>query len=432
MPNEVIVVGAGLAGLTSAIALQQRGYSVLVLERRSVAGGLCGSTRINGYQFTLACNDFGSSLRQYLSEIGVNLPFHEHSSIFYCGDEEYVLPPTPRTLANLARHEPDRDRMTGALRDPGSENRFEYAGQLLDATVRNRDFADFLAIPSYVSGLSPATHRLDWFLQGSSRNPDYGYDKLITPAGGPQEITDALTARLVHLGGRLQFDTDVHDVRQAEGGKVVMTSRGEYRARWIVSSQGRLSHNATRSGLELATLHIATRPDVQFPAGVHTVAHLPSGLGRWLGMLDAGQLPSRFGFHIFPCAATAEYRSFNVYFYYPRGVEEFDAPTVEVIQEYILGELERMIPGFSADIIFRQLVSPAEFKKQHDLRRVSIQDILPRGVQKPAIYDAETDIYHVGNTVGPPAYHACAAVLSGLEAAELLASSNPRDHKPAA
>jgi hypothetical protein len=424
--EEVIVVGAGLAGLTSAIALQQRGYSVLVLERRAVAGGLCGSTLINGHQFTLGCNVFGSSLRRYLSEIGLNLPFRQHRSIFYCGTEQYVLPPTPRTLVNLARHMPDRVRMARALHDPDIESRFQYVGPLLDATVRSRTFADFLAIPSYASGLSPATHRLDWFLQGSSKDPDYGNDDMITPEGGPQEITDALTKRLADLGGRLQFDTDVRDVLQVDDGKVLMTSRGEYRARRIVSSRIRSSSDTTRSGLELGTLHIATRPNVKYPAGVHTVGHLPAGIGRWLGMLDAGQLPNRFGFHIFPCAATAEYRSFNVYFYHPRGVEEFDDPIQEMVQDYILGELEKMLPGFSADMTFRQLVSPAQFKEQHRLRRIFVQDVLPRGVQKPAVYDAESDTYYVGNTVGPPEYHACAAVLSGLEAAELLSSSSPR------
>lgn len=425
--QDVIVVGAGLAGLTSAIALQQRGYSVLVLERRPVAGGLCGSTGIDGYQFTLGCNDFGSAIKRYLHELGVDLEFHQYQTVFYCGREKYVLPATSRTLFDLVRHLPDTIRVGRALRDPDIGNRFDYVGQFLDATVRNRTFADFLSLPSYIAGHSPATHRFDLFRQIYSKNPDYGYDELIAPVGGPQRITDALTARFAQLGGRIEFDTDVLDARRAGDGKLVTTSQGTYRARHIVSSESRTGSHSVRSSLEIGVLHVATRPDVPFPAGVHTVGQLPPRLKNWLGRLDDGRLPDRFGFHIFPCVTTEEYRSFNVYFYYPRGVGEFDSRTLTAVEEYILKQLESLLPGFVSRILFRQSVSPAQFKKEHNLRRVSIEDILPLGVEKPAVYDRESDTYYVGNTVGPVAYHACAAVLSALEAAELLASSNPLD-----
>lgn len=421
---DVIVVGAGLAGLVSAISLLQRGYSVTILERRSVAGGLCGSTNINGYTFTLACNDFGSSMRQYLADLGMSLPFDEHASMWHIGGEKYVLPPTPDTAKLLADHKPDSDRMANEISKPGLEDRYESAADLVAATIHDPGFADFQTLPSYVSGLDPAAHRLDWFLQGSSKNPDYGYGTLITPPEGPQQITDALVARVSDLGGQLHYDTDVHQIRQGSHGKVVTTSHGVFQARSVVSSQGRFSSDTPRSGLELATLHLATRPNVPFPSGIHTVGSLPVGLRHWLSLLDAGQLPEEFGFHIFPCATTEKYRSFNVYFYYPRDVAELGETECQAAQEYIVGELDRMMPGFASMIEFQRVVSPAQLKDEQGLRRVSIQDILPRGVDKPGIYDAETDIYHVGNAVGPPAYHACAAVLSGLQAAELLASHN--------
>lgn len=418
---DVIVIGAGLAGLVSAISLLQRGRSVTVLERRSVPGGLCGSTHINGYKFTLACNDFGSSMRRYLSEIGVSLTFDEHASVWHVGDEKYVLPPTPETQETLARHKADSDRLAEAVSQPGFDEKFESAAQLLEATVRDPGYADFRTLPSYVSGLDPAKHRLDWFLQGSSKNPDYGYDNLITPIEGPEQITEALVERLSQLGGSIHYDTDVHGIRDTDGGKAVTTSRGEFHTRTVVSGKGRFSSNEPRSGLELATLHIATRPEAPFPSGVHTVGNLPAGLGRSMAALDAGRLPDRFGFHIFPCAATEAYRSFNVYFYYPRGVEELDESTSTAVRNHITGELDRIIPGFASAIVFQRLVSPTQFKNEHGLRRVSIQDILPAGTGKPAIRDAATGVYHVGNTVGSPAYHACAAVLSGLQAAELVA-----------
>lgn len=48
---QVIVVGAGLAGLSSACHLRGRGHDVIVVEAGSIPGGRAGSESINGYRF---------------------------------------------------------------------------------------------------------------------------------------------------------------------------------------------------------------------------------------------------------------------------------------------------------------------------------------------------------------------------------------------
>jgi len=45
---EVVVVGAGLAGLSCAYELATRGYQVVVLETRDVVGGRCSSWSMDG------------------------------------------------------------------------------------------------------------------------------------------------------------------------------------------------------------------------------------------------------------------------------------------------------------------------------------------------------------------------------------------------
>lgn len=47
--NTVIVIGAGVAGLTAGSYLARKGFHVKVLEANSKIGGCCGSTEINGY-----------------------------------------------------------------------------------------------------------------------------------------------------------------------------------------------------------------------------------------------------------------------------------------------------------------------------------------------------------------------------------------------
>ena len=43
MPNPVLILGAGLAGLAAALELRQAGYRVEVLEYTDRAGGRCWS-----------------------------------------------------------------------------------------------------------------------------------------------------------------------------------------------------------------------------------------------------------------------------------------------------------------------------------------------------------------------------------------------------
>ncbi len=48
---NVVVVGAGLGGLSAACHLRAAGHDVLVLERASVPGGRCGVLELDGYRF---------------------------------------------------------------------------------------------------------------------------------------------------------------------------------------------------------------------------------------------------------------------------------------------------------------------------------------------------------------------------------------------
>jgi phytoene desaturase len=50
--DAVVIIGAGVAGLTAGAYLARHGFHVRVLEASSKVGGCCGTTSINGYTFT--------------------------------------------------------------------------------------------------------------------------------------------------------------------------------------------------------------------------------------------------------------------------------------------------------------------------------------------------------------------------------------------
>jgi phytoene desaturase len=64
---NVIIIGAGLGGLSAAIRLTKKGFSVTILEKNETVGGKVNSVESNGYKF-----DTGASLltmRHVLEEL---------------------------------------------------------------------------------------------------------------------------------------------------------------------------------------------------------------------------------------------------------------------------------------------------------------------------------------------------------------------------
>lgn len=53
-PKRVLILGAGISGLSAAWKLQQLGIQTVILEKKSQAGGLAGTVRQNGF-----CLDYG-------------------------------------------------------------------------------------------------------------------------------------------------------------------------------------------------------------------------------------------------------------------------------------------------------------------------------------------------------------------------------------
>src|SRR6202008_1740557 len=83
--KKVVILGAGLAGMTSAYELNKAGYDVQVIEARAFAGGRCQTAR-RGFKHTdLAGNtqvcDFDEGL--YINHGPWRIPYHHRSTLHY-------------------------------------------------------------------------------------------------------------------------------------------------------------------------------------------------------------------------------------------------------------------------------------------------------------------------------------------------------------
>lgn len=92
---KVVVVGAGLAGLTTAYRLQQKGVDVEVYEARNRVGGRVLTAKIGSYLAELGgqnINDGGESknIRRLIQEFGFELEGHKvYLNFFYFDGEKF-------------------------------------------------------------------------------------------------------------------------------------------------------------------------------------------------------------------------------------------------------------------------------------------------------------------------------------------------------
>jgi C-3',4' desaturase CrtD len=139
MPDryDVAVVGAGIAGLTTAALLAHSGARVLVLERHNVPGGCASFYRRDGFQF-----DVGATLAGGFGEDGIHRKLFAH-----LGVELAATRAEPAMVVHLAdgekvwrygdaRWQTERMRVFGATAEPFWEAQERIADRVWDLTRR--------------------------------------------------------------------------------------------------------------------------------------------------------------------------------------------------------------------------------------------------------------------------------------------------------
>jgi phytoene dehydrogenase-like protein len=78
--NRIVIVGAGMAGLTAAVYLTRNHYNVLLLDKNSRIGGLVNTFNQDGFFFDAGPRAFVSSgiVRPMLKQLGIPLDFVEN------------------------------------------------------------------------------------------------------------------------------------------------------------------------------------------------------------------------------------------------------------------------------------------------------------------------------------------------------------------
>ncbi len=252
MAKSIIIVGAGIAGLSAGFYARLNGYGATVLEMHNIPGGLCTAWSRQGYTWDISMHlltgSKSGSFHQMWRELGVvqSRRFEYHRSLLrvedggncvdFCADprrlEEQLLAISPADATRsrefvrlfggrgvIGLMPLDAAGTSGAM----AKLRMVFAMLPLLGTFRKygrmtlREFADGFQDPFLRTAIPFAVDHPGWPMPGYPMMGMLGFlsaglTEAGVPIGGSQQVVDDLADRFQRLGGELRCRCKVTEV----------------------------------------------------------------------------------------------------------------------------------------------------------------------------------------------------------------------------
>ncbi len=251
MSKKIIIIGAGISGLTAGIYAARSGFDVTIIEQHSIAGGMCTSWKRKGYLFEGAVHWMtGSSpkteayqLWKDVGALGNDIPVSLHDpfrSIEWDGQIIHLYRDIQKTVEQLIAISPEDEKALRQLvKDVKSVRKmtmpiFDIKGvkmknpkhmglgfilKMLPAMPAMGKYGKITCAEFVETFNSPAIRRLFSFI-----TDDYAATAIIStlatldsgdggyPEGGSLLIVQRMAKTFTDLGGKLMLNTHVKKV----------------------------------------------------------------------------------------------------------------------------------------------------------------------------------------------------------------------------
>ncbi len=472
--HDVVVIGAGIGGLSAGALLAARGLRVLVLEQHTRPGGYCSSwrrrTRAGSFLFDAGVHDVSGlgprgPVRNLLEQLGVEeqIEWLRVSHEYVSRDLRIKVPHDAQAYVEVLEREfpaeregireffaevkaiyedmyADVERTGGVPRPPSApKEKLAYPQthphlvrwykrpfqSLLDRFVSDARLKEILsALSSYVTD-QPALLTVDDVV------PLYGYFFYggFCPKGGSQRLADVLVDVIRRRGGQVLLGSRARSIRVASGAvRGVETERGAFHQAPVVISNA----DAKRTLLELAGReHLPRRFRKRVEAAVLSTSVFAVNLGvdfepdvapvsMILGSLLVA-VPSK----IDPSLAPPGHASISIYrLVSAEESREWDRSAPDYADrkrrfgDDLIAQAEALIPGLRHHIVYRDEATPATFARYTGATQGAIYGLARGQLAMPA-QSPIRGLFLVGAGVSPGAGIE-AVVISGTAVADTI------------
>jgi len=273
MGKRVLVIGAGIAGLSAASYLQRNGFQTEIFESHNLPGGLCTAWKRNGYTFDgcihwLMGSGPTSNLHEIWKELGAGelsyIEWDLYASIRLSDGDDFRLYTDPSRLeaemlrlgpgdAAVARAMAANIRRVSRLDLPAAMDKMSI-GERLAFLARlpgalpllgwmKRPLSEFLA-PLHSEKLKEGFRALlgealegfpagaFFMMLGFMAKKSSGY-----PIGGSLAFARAIEAKYLSLGGKIRYGSRVDEIIVENGKAVGLRGEGgEERGDYVISA----------------------------------------------------------------------------------------------------------------------------------------------------------------------------------------------------
>jgi len=455
MDYPVIIIGAGIGGLSTAAYLSKQGRTFLLLEQTDKIGGRCSTRNINGLKYEIGAIYVGGGAFDRLKiTFGVNCKTIPVRCGVKLGKRLIPFPIDLKALWDLnASGVPWVEIFrfmyrSRCLSDPATFERYESVGQVFDKIVANKIIRQYFDVAVGVSGVSPyrissqSLSSKSPIVRYKANNPEY----LI---GGNGKISSILYD-LAKNNGEIIFNVNVNKIFMKNGLAVgVETNKGEYKGEVIVSNTGLRDTvlNLTDSGnwstdyydevknmkttFQVVNIFLTFARSFKIPKEF-SVFLVSSNVNKEFQALEKGVFPSQsmYILHV-PSNIDPDIKSdcrATLQFYYPRGQVTSDCLNAQV--EKVMHEgLEELFSGFSKAITSYAVYDPIRYKEEFGFSPFVFGVSPDFNYKRFPNQTPIANLYCVGDSVLPEGPCVPQAMESGLECARMILDKKYRANK---
>ncbi len=442
----VIIIGAGIGGLSTAAYLSTHGVPSLLIEQTPHTGGRCSTRCINGRTYETGALYVGGGVYDHLRyTFGVSCDTYPVRSIVKIGGSGVSIPMSWKTIFELKRCGAEWVEIvrflyrSRRLSDPSLFEDYESVGSLIDGLTSCAVIRQFLNTLFGVSGIH-TTRLPPFYLSKNSDLNSYRADRAEYFPEGNGKITEILSGIAGHMC-QIVLNVKAEKIliknKSAYG---VETNRGVFQGKAIVSNAGLRETVLQLAGrdiweeayyrdiqkmqetLSVANIFLLIDGSFKIPDG-YSVFFVGEDVNRAFDALEMGRFPDKphFVIHVPVWGAQPAIEDYTatLQFYYPRGnVDERQRD--DHVHDVLTAGLEKLFAGFSKAVKNAEVYDPVRYEREFGFRPRVFGVSPDVSVRRYPIQMPVNDLYCVGDSVEPVGPCVPQAMESGIACARSI------------